>query len=148
LKVALLDVNVLVALAWPNHVHHELALRWFKKHQKWGWATCPTTQSGFVRVSSNRQVLPNAKSPHEALLLLRRITALPHHAFWADDTAIANSQLIAPMKIQGHRQVTDAHLLALALRQNGRLATLDRGVRHLVPNGFSANEAICLLMEA
>jgi predicted nucleic acid-binding protein len=73
---------------------------------------------------------------------------LPHHVFWADDTAIANSQLIALMKIQGHRQVTDAHLLALALRQNGRLATLDRGVRHLVPNGFSANEAIYLLMEA
>jgi hypothetical protein len=88
LKVALLDVNVLVALAWPNHAHHELALRWFKKHQKWGWATCPTTQSGFVRVSSNQQVLPNAKSPHEALLLLRRITVLPHHVFWADDTAM------------------------------------------------------------
>jgi toxin-antitoxin system PIN domain toxin len=127
LKVALLDVNVLIALAWPNHVHHELALRWFKEQEVWGWATCPTTQSGFVRVSSNRQVLPNAKSPQEALLLLRRITALPHHIFWADDIAMAHSQLIAPRKIQGHRQVADAHLLALSLRQDGRLATLDGG---------------------
>jgi len=145
LKVALLDVNVLIALAWPNHVHHELALEWFKERQPLGWATCPTTQSGFVRVSSNRQVLPNAKSPYEALLLLQRITALPHHVFWADDIAMTNSHFIAPMKIQGYRQVTDAHLLALALRQDGCLATLDRGVRHVVPEGFSANEVICLL---
>lgn len=90
-------------------------------------------------------MLPNAKSPHEALLLLQRITALAHHVFWADDIAITNSHFIAPMKIQGHRQVTDAHLLALAIRQNGCLATLDQGVRHLVPEGYSVTEVVNLL---
>lgn len=146
MKVALLDVNVLIALAWPNHVHHELSLRWFKDRQPRGWATCPATQTGFVRVSSNRQILPNARSPEEALLLLRRITALPYHEFWTDDIAFADSHLIAPPKIQGHRQVSDAHLLALALSRDGCLATLDRGVRHLVPDGYAANTVVCSLI--
>lgn len=79
--IALLDVNLLVALAWPKHVHHVPALRWFRAHRDDGWATCPLTQTGFVRVSSNRSALPDAKSPQEALQLLRRIVALPGHVF-------------------------------------------------------------------
>lgn len=143
--VALLDLNVLIALAWPNHVHHELALRWFRENQASGWATCPVTQSGFVRVSANHRVFPEAASPQEAVLLLRRITALTHHVFWADDVPLVDSELFAPQKIQGYRQVTDAHLLALALRHDGCLATLDRGIRNLVPETFSAADVVCLL---
>ena len=143
--VALLDLNVLIALAWPNHVHHGVALRWFKENQTLGWATCPATQSGFVRVSANRRVIPEAASPQEAVLLLRRITALAHHVFWADDVPLVDSEFFAPEKIQGYRQVTDAHLLALALRRGGRLATLDRGIRSLVPEAFPAADVVCLL---
>jgi len=147
LKAALLDVNVLIALAWPNHVHHQSSLRWFKAQQPSGWATCSSTQTGFVRVSSNRRVFPDARSPEEALLLLRRITALPHHVFWTDDIALADSHLIAASRIQGHRQVGDAHLLALALSRDGCLATLDQGIRQLVPDGFAADEVVCLLID-
>ncbi len=143
--VALLDLNVLIALAWPNHVHHRVALRWFQENQALGWATCPVTQSGFVRISANRRVIPDAASPQEAVLLLRRITALAHHVFWADDVSLVDSEFFAPEKIQGYRQVTDAHLLALALRRGGRVATLDRGIGTLVPDAFSASDAVCLL---
>ena len=143
--VALLDVNVLIALAWPTHVHHRGALSWFKASQSHGWATCPTTQVGFVRVSSNKKALPDARSPREALSLLRRITALDHHVFWEDDVAMAESVYVAPRKLLGFRQVTDAHLLAVALRHEGRLATLDKGLMSLVPDGFEATEAVCLI---
>lgn len=143
--IALLDINLLVALAWPNHVHHRPALRWFGEFQNLGWATCPLTQSGFVRVSSNRRIIPEARTPREALLLLRRILALPHHTFWPDDTSLADSPYVAAAKLIGYRQVTDAHLLALALRHGGRLATLDRGLRQLVPNSFHAEEAVCVV---
>ena len=146
--VSLLDINVLIALAWPNHVHHEIALRWFKKSQASGWATCPISQSGFTRVSSNSQLMPEARSPEEALHLLRRIVALPQHTFWNDDIAIATSEFIAPEKLFGYRQVTDAHLLALALRHRGRLVTLDQGVRTLVPDRFQASDVVCVLGEA
>lgn len=143
--VALLDVNVLIALAWPNHVHHVAARRWFTAHPALGWATCPVTQSGFVRVSANPRAVDDARTPHDAILLLRRIVALPHHRFWADDTALATSTRIAAERLSGYRQVTDAHLLALALRYSGRLATFDGGVRALVPPGIDPQCAVCTI---
>ena len=122
--VSLLDVNLLIALAWPNHVHHRTALRWFDRNRKSGWATCPLTQSGFVRVSSNAHILPGARSPREALALLRRIVELPNHVFWQDDFSIATSDLVDETKLLGHRQITDAHLLAVALRGRDRRSLL------------------------
>jgi toxin-antitoxin system PIN domain toxin len=139
---ALLDVNVLVALAWPNHIHHDRALRWFGQHYRQGWATCPLTESGFVRVSSNRRAIPEAKSVLEAVIQLRRMTALDGHEFWTDDQSIARSDLFAPEKILGYRQVTDAHLVALAIRHGGRLASFDRGVADIVPSHRAAAEVL------
>ena len=143
--VALLDTNLLLALAWPNHVHHEIAQGWFARHHRNGWATCPITESSFVRVSSNRQATPEARSPHEAVLLLRQIVALPHHVFWTDDIAFSTSEHVNPARIQGYRQVTDAHLLALALRHTGRLATLDGGIRGLMPQTAPRSRVVSLL---
>jgi hypothetical protein len=82
--ISLLDVDVLVALAWPNHAHHEAAHRRFDRHQRQGWATSSSTQTGFVRVSSNAGVLPDARSPREAIGLLREMVALPHHELWSN----------------------------------------------------------------
>lgn len=143
----LLDVNLLVALAWPNHVHHAAALDWFRKSQAAGWATCPLTESGFVRVSSNSSVMPEARSPREAIHLLRRIVALPHHVFWHDDVSMASSEFLKDCSLNGYRQVTDAHLLALARQRGGRLATLDGKMRSLVPRGRDAAEILCLVLE-
>ncbi len=143
--IGLLDVNVLIALAWPNHLHHAAVLEWFDDNRDFGWATCPLTQSGFVRVSSNQKVLPDARSPEEAFELLARVTALEHHVFWHDDTSLASSTLIAPRHLQGYGQVTDAHLLAIALRHGGRLVTMDRAIRGLVPDGFVADLVVALV---
>jgi hypothetical protein len=129
----LLDVNILVALAWPNHVHHSAAHAWFDEVGRSGFATCPVTQSGFVRVSSNSRAIPDARSPREAREILRRITALPGHTFWTDDVVIASSEHIAWERLGSHAQVTDAHLLALALQRGGRLATFDRALADLAP---------------
>jgi toxin-antitoxin system PIN domain toxin len=142
----LLDVNLLVALAWPNHAHHRPALTWFQRHQAEGWATCPVTESGFVRVSSNTASVPEAKTPREAILLLRRIVALPHHEFWEDDVSFAGSEAMDEIPLVGYRQVTDVHLLTLALRRGGRLATLDGKIRSLVPRGSDASEVLSLVL--
>jgi toxin-antitoxin system PIN domain toxin len=146
--VGLFDVNVLVALAWPNHVHHEAALKWFRRQSRQGWATCSITETGFVRVSSNRAILPEARSPQDAIALLRRITALPQHVFWTDDLRFAESSLVARSKIVGHRQVTDAHLLGLALRHRGRLVTFDAGIAMVMPEGRDPDDAICVIPAA
>ena len=141
----LLDVNLLIALAWPNHVHHDGALAWWRRRGSGPWATCPATQFGFVRVSSNRLVVREAKAPREAIALLARIVAQPGHVFWSDDVSIVDSAEIDAARIVGHRQVTDAHLVALAIRHGGRLATFDRGVGEVAPAGADREGLIELL---
>lgn len=122
---------MLVALAWPNHMHHAAAHRWFGAHRDDGWATCPLTESGFVRVSSNRRAIPEASTPAEAIVLLRRVRALSGHVFWEDDISPADPGATPFGRVAGYRQVTDAHLLALAIRRGGALATFDRGLAEL-----------------
>jgi len=146
--ISLLDVNLFVALAWPSHVHHGLAHRWFRRAHEDGWATCPLTQSGFVRVSCNRLVLPEPATPRDAVLLLRELVELPGHVFWSDDVSIARSDAFALGRLTGHRQITDAHLLALATQRGGRLATLDRKIGTLLPDGVEPRNVLLLVQEA
>lgn len=127
---ALLDINVLIALAWPNHEHHARAHRWFAANASGGWVTCPLTQCGFVRISSNIRIIPQAASPADALELLKRMTAHPNHLRWDDDIAIDDVN-VPWQRIQGHRQITDAYLLALCRKHGGRLATMDEGLLSL-----------------
>ncbi len=134
MKPYLLDVNVLVALAWPSHVHYLRAQEWFSRTRKNGFRTCPFTQTGFVRISSHPSFTANAVLPMAALSLLDRVTALPTHEFWAADLPLADV-IGETGSIVGHRQVTDAYLLALARARGGILATLDRGILALAgPN--------------
>lgn len=121
-------MNVLVALAWPNHVHHREAVTWFVGIRDDGWATCPITESGFVRVSSNTRVLPDARTPGEARALLAALRTKGAHRFWADDVSPVADPYGVFSSVVGHRQVTDAHLLSLAIRHGGALATFDRGI--------------------
>jgi toxin-antitoxin system PIN domain toxin len=139
--VHLLDVNLLIALAWPTHVHHEPAHRWYRKRAAGGWATCPLTQLGFVRLSSNPAIIPGAVSVPAALEVLRDFTRAPHHVFWPDDVSLSDRRF-PPGLLLGHRQVTDAYLLALAVRRGGRLATLDRGLSALLPSGHGPAQVL------
>ncbi len=125
MKPYLLDVNVLVALAWPNHVHHRQAQTWFAQKGAAAFRTCPMTQTGFVRISSNPAFSPAAVTPAQALGLLERVAQLPGHEFWPDDIQWRDAAALCP-PLAGHRQVMDAYLLALAGLRGGVLATLDR----------------------
>ena len=130
MKPYLLDVNVLIALAWPNHVHHGEAQAWFAVRGSPAFRTCPLTQIGFVRISSNPAFTPQAASPGEAVALLERICRLPGHDFWPDDLHLRES-FPPGVLLAGHRQIADWYLLALADAHGGVLATLDRGVAAL-----------------
>jgi toxin-antitoxin system PIN domain toxin len=123
----LLDTNVLIALAWPNHVHHREALDWFTSKAASAFRTCPITETGFVRISSNPAFTPAAVTPGEALDLLARITKLPGHGFWPDDLPLTGA-FPAEIVLGHHRHVTDSYLLALAAAHDGVVGTLDRGL--------------------
>jgi toxin-antitoxin system PIN domain toxin len=130
--VALLDANVLIALAWPQHVHHAAAHDWFGRLGKRAWATCPITQLAFVRISSNPRVIEQAVSPRQAGQMLAKIVKVPGHTFLPCDLAVAGLPTFSNASLAGHRQVTDAYLLDLARHHRGTLVTLDRGVLELV----------------
>ena len=123
--MALLDVNALVALAWDSHVHHVAIRRWFAANSARGWSTCPVTESGFVRVSSNPKVLPAAIGVDAARGVLSAMRSLDGHALLTDDVSIGDPDFPS---IVGHRQVTDGHLLTLARRHGTRLVTFDAGL--------------------
>jgi toxin-antitoxin system PIN domain toxin len=143
--IALLDVNVLVAIAWPNHVFHHAARRWFREQQASGWATCPTTENGFIRVSSNTRITPEAKSPWECAQLLRKLVSTQGHVFWPEDVSILGNRWIDIEQIHTHRMVTDAYLLGLAQKNNGCLATFDRGILNLRPKGKNIEGVVSLI---
>lgn len=140
----LLDLNVLIALAWPSHLHHAAAHQWFAQNQADGWATCPITQAGFVRLSSNPKFVAEAVEPQAALQLLKQITSLPNHQFWADDVALTEPAFPAK-HLMGHRQITDAYLLGLAIHHQGCLATFDQGIEHLLPQKFLREQHVALI---
>ena len=127
MKPYLLDVNVLLALSRPSHVHHHESQVWFARKGQAGFRTCPLTQMGFVRISSNPNFTCRAAPPRAALELLERIVALPGHEFWPDDLTL-HEAIDREQPIVGHRQVTDAYLIALAASHGGVVATLDRGM--------------------
>ncbi len=122
MKAALLDTNVLLALAWPNHQHHAAAHTWFAVHAKRGWATCAFTQLGFIRLSANPAYSREAVPPAEAAALLRQWTHHKAHQFWTSPAADAPAIYERAL---GHQQVNDAWLVEVARKNRGRLVTLD-----------------------
>lgn len=136
----LLDVNVLLALAWPNHQFHGRARAWFTKQAPRGWSTCAITQLGFVRISSNPSFTEHAKSPLEAVLILNELTDFGRHRYL---------EALPPVGVQpeawdlglGHRQTTDLYLALAARHHDTRLATFDR---RLASSGI-VNDAVFMV---
>jgi toxin-antitoxin system PIN domain toxin len=120
----LLDVNVLIALHDVQHVHHETAAEWFAEHVPSGWASCPLTQNGVLRIMS-QAAYPQAFPVGELMAMLHRSFSHTSHEFWADDISLADPGLFRAEHIHGHRQLTDIYLLALAVRYGGRFVTFD-----------------------
>jgi toxin-antitoxin system PIN domain toxin len=125
----LLDVNVLVALFDPGHLHHEAAHEWFSAVREEGWATSPTTENGFVRVVSNPAYPGRRTTVADAVARLRQFAASGHHTHWPDDVSILQEEILDASHLAGHGEVTDAYLLALAVHHGGTLATFDRSIR-------------------
>lgn len=131
--MGLLDVNALVALAWDSHIHHAAVRAWFSAHRQGGWASCAVTESGFVRVSANPRVLPSFISVEDARGVLSVLRHVEGHRFLPNDVSLSDADVPT---ITGHRQVTDAQLLALARRHGVRLVTFDAGI---VPLGAAGD---------
>ncbi len=124
-RPALLDVNVLIALFDPEHVHHEAAHAWFGTQRESGWATCPLTENAAVRILSN-PAYGFTTAPKELARRLAAFRESGHHSFWPDDLSLCDTTVFD--LAVGHRQLTDVYLLGLAVARDGFLATFDRSI--------------------
>lgn len=126
MECCLLDVNVLLSLFDPAHLHHDSAHAWFAGQRRHGWASCPITENGFVRIISNPRYPTVKTNVHEARRRLREFTAAPEHRFWEDSFSILDEGILRDDLFMGPGQITDAYLMALALKHGGKLATFDQ----------------------
>ena len=134
---ALFDVNVLLAVFDPDHVFHARARSWWSGEARGGWATCPITQNGFVRIMSQASY-PSRRSLTRAVETLHIGLNQPGHEFWPDDISIADPEIFDHRRILGPNQITDIYLLGLAVRNGGRLVTFDRAISVSAVRGAEA----------
>jgi toxin-antitoxin system PIN domain toxin len=139
--VGLLDVNVLVALLVSSHFHHDDARQWVLSHGvRTGWATCPMSELGAIRVCA---LLPSAPRLPEvtATALLQLRIANRGHVWWPD---VVSPAVVPEVRAaQTSKQVPDRYLLGLARRYSGQLVTFDQGIAT-----FGGPEVLCLLPSA
>jgi uncharacterized protein len=135
---SLLDVNALIALVDADHVSHEPMQKWFLRNYRSGWATCPLTENGMVRVLSQPTYPSGQRTPAEVIQVLKKLKeafSRSYH-FWADDISLVDDSNFNGTLIAGSRQVTDVYLLGLAARHEGALVSFDRSLSwHAVRGG-------------
>lgn len=130
----LLDINILIALADPDHEHHGKAESFFLANHQRGWATCPITENGFVRIISHTSYPNGPGGTDAACTILKQLCAYEGHRFWPDDLSLRSAPALPVSK-----HLTDHYLLSLAMHRQGRLVTLDRHIQAgLIPGGADA----------
>ena len=140
---ALLDVNVLIALLDAEHLHHGSARQWLRDNIQHGWATCPITQNGCLRIMAH----PAYPSSLAASLVARRLqeaTATDHHRFWPDKVSLLQPGVADWRQVIGSKQITDTYLLALAVEHGGRFVTFDARIPPSVVPGAD-NQSFCVI---
>src|SRR5690348_14214215 len=138
----LLDVNLLVALFWQNHMQHKEALKWFLVHRAKGWATCCLTELGFIRVSMQVSGEKKALTFVDAQRTMSVNVKAPHHEFWNLDYSPSEMLPEIRERIRGHQQISDALLLDMAIRHRGKLVTFDKAITSLLPADSRHRSAI------
>lgn len=141
---ALFDVNVLIALLDQAHPHHEATSLWLKLNARHGWASCPITQNGCIRIMC-QPAYPGSRPPALVIERLREALAHSAHAFWPDDASLIDAQAVDGTRVHGARQVTDSYLLALAFKHGGRLVTFDSGIALSAVRGATARHLVTLV---
>ena len=124
--IALLDVNVLIALIDPQHVQNETSHRWFQAHGCGGWASCPLIQNALLRILGNPRYPNSSGGPAVVMHLLQGLLGHPAHVFWPADLSWDAAGVFVVDGPLHHGQITDTYLLGLAVHHLGKLVSFDR----------------------
>lgn len=140
---ALLDVNVLIALLDAGHVHHVRASQWLEQEIIHGWASCPLTQNGCLRIMT-QPAYPEALSLAAVASRLAQAIAHPTHAFVADDYSLLDAEQVNWQQMLGHWQIIDSYLLGLAVRHHCRFVSFDSRLNPNIVSGASQQHIVIL----
>jgi len=140
---ALLDVNVLIALLDVDHLHHRRASDWLADNLAAGWASCAITQNGCIRIMS-QPAYPNALPTARVAERLRAAASTAHHRFIGGALSLLDPECFDSERLLGHRAVTDAYLLGLAVQNDLRLVTFDGALPLQVVRGATPQHLVNL----
>jgi toxin-antitoxin system PIN domain toxin len=116
---------MLLALMVADHPMHRIARRWWDSGQE--FATAAVTENGFIRLAMNPAVMGGLPlTGKDALAHIVSLRSRKRWRYWADETTLTAS-VPARRGLLGARQITDLHLLALAIQHHGEVITLDEG---------------------
>jgi len=140
---ALLDVNVLIALLDADHIHHRRASQWLAEHIAAGWASCAITQNGCMRIMS-QPGYPNPLPTAQVATRLSEAASTRHHVFLPSNASLLDAELFDIGQLLGHRQVTDAWLLGLAVAHGLRLVSFDANLPLRAVRGATASHIVAI----
>jgi uncharacterized protein len=140
---ALLDVNVLIALLDADHTLHARATTWFASQAHSGWASCPITQNGCIRIMSHPGY-PNGLPVRVVMERLTQASSSSVHEFWPDDVSLLDAGVVDSARIHGPRQLSDVYLLALTVRRKAYFVTFDTSVPLDAVKGASKKHILVL----
>jgi len=130
----LLDVNILVALFDPGHIHHRSVARWFGTPGL-QWGVCAFSEAGFLRVSIGTAA--GRRTLEQAANIIKSFSNDPNFSYWPMRASWASLTEPFQRRVYGHRQITDAYLLGLAIKEKGVLVTLDKAIRYLAGSRYT-----------
>ena len=131
---SLLDINLIIALLDSAHVFHGSAQTWLEKEIQNGWATCPITENGVIRIMS-QNAYPNSQPPSKIAERLAEACQHPTHEFWPETISLVKDGVIRWQYLLGPRQITDAYLLAIAVVNQGKFVSFDQHINLSVVYG-------------
>jgi hypothetical protein len=102
---------------------------WGAANGQLGWASCPLTENGLVRIMSNPDYNRQVRfTPGDLIGRFRQFTGLSDHEFWPDDLSLCDEANFITEHLLSSRLLTDLYLLGLAAKNDGRLVTFDQGI--------------------
>lgn len=140
---ALLDINVLIALLDVDHPQHYVAGQWLAANIKDGWASCPLTQNGCIRIMS-QPAYPNSFPAAQVAARLSQACGHEAHQFWPNDISLLDENRIDVSCLLGPKQITDIYLVALAVKHRGRFVTFDDRLSLAAIRGAKAQHLVVL----
>jgi len=129
MKQVLLDVNVLFALLFSQHEHHEIARRWANELSAGEAVVCRTVQFSVIRLLGNRSVVgPHAVSLSRAWALVSKVLEDERFEFAPEPEGIDEMlPRLFRCNSPALQLVADIYLAAFAIASSRRVASFDRG---------------------